>query len=174
MKRCAFQTIRPGVSRKKNAVFPLTFGRAALCRRLVFHFFQRRNALAVGEDFRLKGLLLVCSAGQTGGAPSRSRPFVRRFPVMRDVGASCPFGRITLSGAGMPAQKSFFPKKKFIKGGSGWRLRPGQALLLLQRQKTGRKERQAGRLRPMRFDRAGPHVCTVVWQTGRKSTILLG
>ena len=39
LKRCAFQTIRP-VVRGKNAVFPLTSGRAALCRRLAFHLFQ--------------------------------------------------------------------------------------------------------------------------------------
>ena len=40
LKRSAFQTIRPVVSRK-NAVFPLTLGRAALCCRLAFHLFQR-------------------------------------------------------------------------------------------------------------------------------------
>ena len=41
-----FETLRisnhtAGLSfRGKNAVFPLTFGRAALCRRLAFHLFQ--------------------------------------------------------------------------------------------------------------------------------------
>ncbi|MDM8217263.1 hypothetical protein QUW15_14035 [Desulfovibrio piger] len=40
MKRYAFQTIRPVISRE-NAVFPLTLGRAALCRRLAFLPFSK-------------------------------------------------------------------------------------------------------------------------------------
>ena len=39
LKRKAFQTIRPVVSRK-NAVFPLTFDWAVLCRRLAFCLFK--------------------------------------------------------------------------------------------------------------------------------------
>ncbi len=52
-KRCALQTIRPVVSRK-NVVFPLSSGRAALGRRLAFHLFQRQDAL-----FRLSSAAFV-------------------------------------------------------------------------------------------------------------------
>ena len=43
LKRCAFQTIRPVVSRKKRG-FPPTSGRAALSRRRAFCRFQKQNA----------------------------------------------------------------------------------------------------------------------------------
>ena len=52
LKRCALQTIRPVVSRKKR-IFPLTFGRAALCRRLAFTFFKgKRSKTRKGEGDR--------------------------------------------------------------------------------------------------------------------------
>ena len=43
LKRVVFQSIQPVVS-QINAIFPLTFGRAALCGRLAFCLFQWQSA----------------------------------------------------------------------------------------------------------------------------------
>lgn len=51
LERFAVQTIRPGVSRKKNAFFPYTSGRTALCRRLGRRHPQRQGAHAAKNAF---------------------------------------------------------------------------------------------------------------------------
>lgn len=74
----------------------------------------------------------------------------------------------------MPAQKSFFPKKSSSKVVLDGACALGRPFFCSNGRKQEERSVKAGRLRPMRFDRAAPHVCTAVWQTGRKSTILLG
>ena len=90
LKCFAFQNIRPVISRKKR-IFPLTFGREALCRRFVFHLFQGQPAcvtggrLPAGKRSRLRSAAssrIKCVGGRMGGLGGREPPCApaRGFP----------------------------------------------------------------------------------------------